>query len=369
MNLYLIKNTKIVAVVLVSVFFIACSSKNNKENNVAHTAKPIAVTIAKPTSFTDGSLHFSGRVEASQSATISTRVMGVITMLKVNVGEHVSKGQLLVTINSDEIRAKKAQTEAMIAEVEAAYKNAQKDVERFTNLYKQQSCTAKELDNVMLQYNSVKAKLDGAKQMRNEVNAMLNYTNLTAPFSGMITQKMASVGSMASPGMPLLTIEQAGELQINASVPESEITAIKVGKQVDVSVKSANKNFKGVVVLMNASSQFSGGVYNIKISIPEADKNSLLSGMYADVYLSTSTPKENNSNAILIPASSIVYKNELTGIYTVGSNHTALLRWIRIGKKVGDKVEVLSGLSKDESYIATADEKLFNGATVIEKNN
>ncbi|MCZ2298538.1 MAG: efflux RND transporter periplasmic adaptor subunit [Chitinophagales bacterium] len=369
MNLHLIKNTKIFTVVFASISFIACSSKNNKENDVAQTTKPIAVTTAKPTSFTDGSLHFSGRVEASQSATISTRVMGVITMLKVNVGEHVSKGQLLVSINSDEIRAKKAQTEAMIAEAEAAYKNAQKDVERFTNLYKQQSCTAKELDNVMLQYNSIKAKLDGAKQMRNEVNAMLNYTNLTAPFSGIITQKMASAGSMASPGMPLLTIEQAGTLQINASVPESEITEIKVGKQVDVNVKSANKNFKGVVALINTSSQFTGGLYNIKISIPEADKKSLLSGMYADVYLSTSTPKEDNSKAILIPASSIEYKNELTGIYTVGSNHTALLRWVRLGKKVGDKVEILSGLNKDETYIISADEKLFNGATVIEKNN
>ena len=78
-----------------------------------------------------------------------------------------------------------------IAEAQAALNSAQKDKERFTILYNQQSATAKELDNVTLQYNAAKARLDGAKQMRNEVSAMLGYTQLTAPFSGIVTHKMA----------------------------------------------------------------------------------------------------------------------------------------------------------------------------------
>ena len=107
--------------------------------------------------------------------------MGYITMLKVKAGDHVSKGQLLATISNQDMLAKRAQTDAMIAEAQASVNSAQKDLDRFTTLYKQQSATEKELDNVELQYNAAKSRLEAARQMRNEVNANLGYSHLTAP--------------------------------------------------------------------------------------------------------------------------------------------------------------------------------------------
>ena len=115
--------------------------------------------------------------------------MGYITKLTVQVGDHVHKGQLIATISNNDIVAKRAQAEAMISEAEAALKNAQKDYDRFSALYKEQSASAKELDNVTLQYNSAQSRVESAKQMRNEINAMLAYTQLTAPFAGIVTQK------------------------------------------------------------------------------------------------------------------------------------------------------------------------------------
>ncbi len=185
-------------------------------------------------------------------------------MLKVKVGDHVNKDQLLVTISNQDILAKRAQTDAMIAEAQAALNNAQKDFDRFTILYNQQSATAKELDNVTLQYHSAQSRLEAAKQMRNEVNASLSYTNLTAPFSGIVTQKLADAGSMASPGMPMLTIEQSGSYQVSASVPENMISQIHPGANALVNIKSVDKTIHGLVTQVSSSSQYTAASILLK---------------------------------------------------------------------------------------------------------
>jgi RND family efflux transporter MFP subunit len=363
-----LKQTTVLSAVLGLIALTACSSKDKKEETL-NTSTAINVTVSTAANNDIHELNISGQVEAAQSANISTRVMGYITKLNVKVGDHVNKGQLLASISNDDMLAKKAQTEAMITEAEAAYKNAEKDLERFTNLYKQQSASAKELDNITLQYNSSKSRVEAAKQMRNEVNAMLSYTNLTAPFSGIVTQKLADAGSMANPGMPLLTIEQSGTYQISASVPENSISQIHQGIEAMVSIKASDRNFKSVVTQINQSSQFTGGQYIIKISIPDNQKTGLYAGMYANIVIPTkkSATATTNTDAVLVPVSSIEYKDQLTGLYTISNNNTALLRWVRLGKNYGDKVEVLSGLGKEESFIVSADGKLFNGAAVKTK--
>ncbi|MBK8711174.1 MAG: efflux RND transporter periplasmic adaptor subunit [Niastella sp.] len=353
----------------ISVLFLSACSSHKKDTTIANSDTPILVTVSTPAAAATTEINLSGQIEASQTANISTRVMGFISMLKVKVGDHVSKGQLLATISSQDILAKRSQTDAMINEAQAAVISAKKDVDRFSILYKQQSATAKELDNVTLQYNAAKARLEGARQMRNEVNANLGYTSLTAPFSGIVVQKMAEQGSLANPGMPLLTIEQNGNYQVSASVPENVINQIKLGDKANVSIKSIEKMIPATVSQINPSSQFTGGQYIIKLNIPDAEKKGLYAGMYATVSIATpgAVTANTTNNAILVPVSSIIKKDQLTGLYSIGSNHTALLRWVRLGKILGDKVEVLSGLGKEESFIVSAEGKLYNGAPVTIK--
>jgi RND family efflux transporter MFP subunit len=295
--------------------------------------------------------------------------MGFITAITVKVGDHVNKGQLLVSISNDDIKAKRAQTEAMIAEAEAALNNAKKDQERFNNLYKQQSASAKEMDNINFQFNSAKSRLESAKQMRNEVNAMMSYAQLSAPFSGVVTQKMMDAGSMASPGMPILTIEQSGVLQVSVSVPENSIQQIQMGTNATVQIQSVEKSFQSTVSQINPSSQFTGGQFIVKIKIPESAQKGLYSGMYANISipLKNATVKISTDDAVLVPSSAIEYKNQLTGLYTISNNNKALLRWVRLGKTYGNNVEVLSGLEKNENFIIMSEGKLFNGASVKTK--
>ncbi len=343
----------------------SCSS-GKTEKPFANVDSAVVVTVAEPSGSAQHDLNITGQIEASQTANISTRVMGIITMLKVKVGDHVNKDQLLVSISNQDIIAKRAQADAMIAEAQAALNNAQKDFDRFTILYSQQSATAKELDNVTLQYRSAQARLEAAKQMRNEVNASLGYTILTAPFAGVVTQKLADAGSMASPGMPILTIEQSGSYQVTASVPENIISQIHPGTNALVSIKALDKTIHGLVTQVSSSSEYTGGQYIIKVSIPDNEKKGLYAGMYADISIPSknTAPAVAGGEAVLVPVSSIINRDQLTGLYTVGSDHTALLRWVRLGRTYGDRVEVLAGLAKNEPFIIQADGNLYNGVPV-----
>lgn len=361
-----IKSLLGISLAAVILFLSACGGKKHTEttDNIA----PVPVTVSTPGGAVEDGISVSGKIEAQQTANISTRMMGTITRIYVKVGDKVRRGQLLVSISSQDIQAKQAQTNASIAEAQANVSNAQKDYDRFTNLYKKQSASAKELDNVTLQYNAAKARLEAATQMRNEVNAMLSYSNLTAPFDGVVTQRMADEGNMANPGMPLLTIEQNTQLEVGATVSESDINSIKKGDKAQVEVKAIGKTLECMISEISPSSQFTGGQYLVKLSIPEKEKKDLYAGMYVNVFIPVSgkTATTGSTAAVLVPLRSLVNKDQLTGVYTISNSNTALLRWARTGKTFGDKIEVLSGLAPNEKFIVSAEGKLYNGVPVTE---
>ena len=350
----------------------ACSGGNGEQNETNLPAgrlgeKPVAVRLSSVSAASQSVIVASGVVEAVQTANISTRVMGRITGIFVKTGDRVNKGQLLARVWDEDLKAKRGQADAMIAEAEGAYATAQKDYDRFNNLYQLQSATAKELDNATLQYNSAKARMAAARQMRSEINANLAYGSLTAPFPGIVTQKLAEVGSLANPGMPILTIEQDGILQVSASIAESDISNIHLSDVANMQIKSTGKWLDGKVIQINPSSQFTGGQYIVKISIPDSAKKDIYTGMFASVNIPVKDTRQVKNDVTLIPLSAVINRDELTGVYTVSTNNTALLRWIRLGKAYGDKVEVISGLSKDEKFIQSSESKLYNGALVVVK--
>ena len=233
----------------------------------------------------------SGKIEAENSADLSTRMMGYVTKIHVTVGQMVNAGQTLVSINNSDLLAKKAQVDASIMQATAGYNNAKKDYDRFSNLFKQQSASQKELDDMTARYEMAKAGLEGAKQMRNEVLAQFNYSNITAPFSGVVTNTFVKEGDMANPGMPLVSVEGASKLQVTAMVSESDITSIKKGMLVKVLVKSSNKNLTGKVSEVSLSAKNTGGQYLVKIDLDKTD-SSILSGMFVNVQF----PVENKAN-------------------------------------------------------------------------
>ena len=355
-------NIKITSLIVFSAAFLFSCGSDPKE---VKTLAAIPVKVSGIVENTNSPfVTASGKIEAENSANVSTRMMGYVTKVHVKVGQKVGAGQLLVSINNSDLQAKKAQVDASILQATAGYNNAKKDYDRFVALFNQQSASQKELDDMTARFEMAKAGLEGAKQMRNEVMAQFNYANITAPFSGTITNSFVKEGDMANPGMPLVSVEGVSILQVTAMVSESDISNIKNGMPVNVLIKSQNKQVSGKVSEVSLSAKNTGGQYLVKVTLDKMDA-SILSGMFVNVQfpIEKKTTTTAKSEQVLVPEAALVRQGQLTGVYTI-ANNTAILRWLRIGKTYGDKVEVLSGLNADEPYIVSSEGKLFNGAKV-----
>jgi RND family efflux transporter MFP subunit len=361
----IIMSKKILTILTISSLIITSCGSDKKENVVDLPSIPVKVA-GNTENLNSAYITASGKIESENSANLSTRMMGYVTKVNVKVGQNVSAGQLLVSINNTDLQAKKAQVDASITQATAGYNNAKKDYDRFVNLFAQQSASQKELDDMTARYEMAKAGLEAAKQMRNEVMAQFSYSNITAPFSGTVTNTFVKEGDMANPGMPLVSIEGASRLQVTAMVSESDISNVKNGMPVKINVKSLNKEVAGKVSEVSLSAKNTGGQYLVKVTLDKMDKE-ILSGMFVNVQFQKAKKEITQSvksDIVLVPESALVRQGQLTGVYTVGSDNVAILRWLRIGKTFGNQLEVLSGLSVDEQYIVSAEGKLFNGAKV-----
>src|SRR5690606_28687295 len=261
-----------------------------------------------------------------------------------------------------DLRAQSARAEASVVEAEVAYAQAKKDQGRFQNLFGQNAVSPKELEDMTVRFEMAGARLEAAKQMRNEVNSQFAYTQIRAPFNGAVTQPHIEQGDMAHPGMPLVSLESQGGHEVEARVSEDHISGIEVGTMALVQIKALDTVIKGRVNAVSGSAQNTGGQYVIKVLLEDRDAG-VFPGMYANIRL-VAREGAPLGEMIVVPAKALVHKGQLTGVYVLGEDNVALLRWLRMGTAHGDEVEVLSGLAKGETYIASSDGKLYNGAKV-----
>lgn len=309
-------------------------------------------------SVTLSEMEFPANVESNSQANLSTIVMGTVTSAPVTVGDRVQKGDLLVRIKDDQIRAQKSQIEANMVQATANLENTGKNYTRIKNLYADDSATTKELDDISTMYEIAKANLEALEGRLHEVNEMLSYTVIRAPFAGIVSSKYVSEGDMASPGHPLVSVSDPGSLKITATVAENQISRIEVGSTVSVSVSSAGVS--NVPARLTAISQAADPMtrqFSIEAVIEDAVIiEKLKVGMFATIGINM-----DQSERLTIPADAIVERGQLTGIYTISDNNRAVLRWVRLGERSGELVVVLTGLKPGEQFVYAPGQSLRQG--------
>lgn len=345
-----------ILVILLTVF--SCGSDN--QPTIAET-KTVAVKVAQATKQNLGStISASGTIEAGNSTNLSTRMMGFVTNLPVKVGQKVKKGQLLISINNADLNAKKAQVEASISQAKSALENAEKDYERFKILFEKNSASQKELDDMTTRFEMAKANYEAASQMKKEVLAQYAYSNITAPFDGVVTNTFIKEGDMANPGIPLVSLEGSKNYEAVVMVSENDIAKIKQDSRATVLVKSLNEEVSGVVTEISTSAKNTAGQFIVKVQLDNTSDD-VYPGMFVNVNFSSSADTE---SGVTMSQSAIVRNGQLSGVYVVSADKVAILRWLRLGKSMEGQVEVLSGLKAGESYITSAEGKIYNGAKV-----
>jgi RND family efflux transporter MFP subunit len=334
------------------------------EAHVINDSPPVAVRTAQAmTRFAEEPVQYSASIEPAEKASIAGKVMGKVERIYVTAGETVTKGQMLVKIQGEDIRARLAQAEAGVSEARAHFENAKKNLDRYESLFEEKAATQKELDDVRMGYESAQARLNAAGEMKKEVEELLQYVNVVAPFDGVITKTYVDVGDLATPGKPILLIENVRQLEVVASVPESQIKYLSVGMPVKIviparAVNASHQVFTGSVDQIVPSADRGSRQFEIKVFIQNLD-GTVKSGMFARLVISRA-PKER----LIVPSEAVFVRGQLEGLFVVGEDGRAYLRWVRPGRPVSDGIEILSGLDPGEMVVTGSDSKLVDGQRV-----
>lgn len=382
------KNIVFLSLLIISVgLAAACGGKHEAVEEKPVTVTGVPVEAVKASSIED-SYEAVGAVQARNSTVVSSKVVGTITSMRVREGDRVRAGQVLIEVENRDARAqvdkaqaglREAQTsteeldrniraaEAGKAAAEANRRLAQSTLKRYQGLRERKSISEQEFDEVQARAQVADAEVDRADKMmqvlearRKMVEARIDqakadvsgaqvyagYARITSPIDGVVTAKNADVGTLAAPGAPLLTIENASSFRLEAAVEESRIREIKLNAPAKTIIDAlGTEELPGRVVEIVPAANANSRTYTVKIDLP--NRPGMRSGMFGKARFAGG-----QREAILIPAAAIVQRGQLTGVYALDAKGIARLRLITLGKKFGDRIEALSGLTQGDRIVA-----------------
>ncbi len=326
----------------------------------------------------------TGTVRARASAVISSKVMAYVREVHVSAGDRVSQGQLLVALDARDLdaacrQAEAAQAEARsavpeadnaVASAQASLNLAQATYKRMKDLFDKDSISNQEFDEATARLKLAqtghemavgrRAQLDSkiaqAVQAVATAEVMRSYAQLTAPFAGTVTAKSVDPGALAAPGTPLLTLEREGAYRLEAAVEESKLPLIRAGQPVTVVLDAIQRPIEGHVSEIVPSIDAASRSFTVKIDLPPIPQ--LRSGLFGRARFAFGTRP-----VLAIPAAAVTERGQLASVFVADGGHSRS-RFLTLGQRRQDSVEVLSGLSPGEQVVFPAPPSLADGAPV-----
>ena len=283
-----------------------------------------------------------GTVRAKLHATLEAKLSGRIDKLPVVLGQWVKVGELVARLDAAEFNAR-------LEQAQASLEQAERDWKRVSVLFEQQAVTRAE-------YDAAQSRQRVAKGATAEAKAMSSYVEVLAPFDGVVTKKWVDVGDLAAPGKPLVELEDPSALRLEADVPESLIARVRLGDKLPVRVALLSGGLEGVVSEIAPVSDSSSRTFLVKLDLPTSA--SLRSGQFARV----AVPVDETS-ALRVPVGAVVQRGQMEMVF-VETNRVAHLRLVKTGKRVGDEVELVSGVEAGERVVTEGAAQLRDGQAV-----
>jgi RND family efflux transporter MFP subunit len=320
-----------------------CRSNHEQTDRQDFSGAPVSVEVVRVAiSRVADQIEIMGNLQAAQNTIISSRISGNITTIEVTPGSRVKKNDILVSLSAEEISAQLQQAKAQLDQ-------ATRNLERERKLLAQKAATAE----------AVKALEDTLKIAQanfREATTMMSYTSIAAPFDGIITRKMVEVGDLATPGKPLLHMENENNLQVVADIPETLATHLALETEMDIRVPAAQLEMTGKVSEISPIANPETRSIPIKLDIKM--QTGLRSGQFARVVFPGSEVE-----TLLVPEESISPFGQMQRVY-IAIDGKARLRLVRTGKQYHQDVEILSGLNPGDTLIISETAGLKDGQPI-----
>jgi RND family efflux transporter MFP subunit len=377
--------TKRLAIVPLLVWLAGCGDVPVRTEASAYKA-PVAVrTVTVGVEELPTTFEATGTVRARTLVSVASRLMGYVREVKVQTGDRVKEGQLLIALDARDLDAAVRRSEAARGEVKSAIPEAESGVsaaktdldlaqvtfQRMQELYNKRSISNQEFDEASAHLKSAQPGYEMARAKRTQLDdklaqaeqevraAQLNYgyTRISASFDGMVTSKSVEPGNLAMPGAPLLTIEREGAYRLEALVDESRLPAIRVGQVVTVKLDGVEKALAGRVseIVPEVDAATRAGI--VKIDLPATA--GLKSGTFGRALFGSFAMRR----AIMIPSAAVTEHGQLQAVL-VAERGTARTRLVTLGTTVNDRTEVLSGLNEGDTVITSVPQGLGEGSRV-----
>ncbi|AYH45497.1 efflux RND transporter periplasmic adaptor subunit [Azoarcus sp. DN11] len=283
-------------------------------------------------------------LEAVHQATLAAQVAGRIVELKVDAGDRVTKGQVLLRIDAAEASQAVAGAEAGIAQAQANQINAKATYERTRSLVERKFVSQSALDQAKASFDAAEAQLRAARAGRGQAATVQGYTTIVAPLSGLVAARHVEPGEMAQPGRQLVTVYDPAAMRAVVDVPQQRLAGLTSGQiRARVELPDSGRWLDAASVTVLPAADPRTHTVRVRVDLP-ANAEGLVPGTFARVHFVTG-----EGTRIAVPAGAILRRGELTGVYVGDGKGGFALRQIRAGEALADgSIEVLAGLAGGE---------------------
>lgn len=307
---------------------------------VASAAPTRLATVTMGEQSTPAERFLDGRVEAVNQATLSAQTGSRVAGIPADVNDRVAAGTVLLRLRSTEQVAGFSQAAAALKEAEARESEAQARYARINDMYARKVVAKATFDEATAARAAAVARLSAARAGVDAAREGVSYTELRAPFAGVVTGKFVQVGEVVGPGTPLMSVAALDALRVVTEVPQSIAGQVRRIGKASVYVGGTRIESTAVTVFPSADPQSS--TFRARIDVP-ANAAGLAPGMLVKVGFLTG-----DAQRLTVPRIAVVERSEMRAVYVVAADGRVSLRQVRLGHAYGDRFEVLAGLVRGD---------------------
>lgn len=328
----------------------ALSGCGSEPERAALPPLPRLETVSVTAAGAGGGRAWDGVVEAVREAALSAQTSGRVTAVEADIDDRVAADAVLLRITAVEQQAGANTARAQLRAAEATASEAEQNYRRFAALADARYVSRAQIDQARAARDSAVAARDAARAQLAQAAQQAAYTTVRAPFAGIVSRRTVEPGETVAPGQPLMTVYAPDALRIEVQVPQSEAAAIRAAPRASVVLGDGRTVEAARVTVFPAADAASHSV-GVRIALPDLEDAPAPGTTAKIVFPIAATRDGGDAEAVSIPASALAQRGEVSGVYVLHDGRLAL-RQVRVGQRVGDRVEIVAGLRAGEVVAA-----------------